>query len=76
MITQDEELREDLNALWAGAKRLRYVTGGAGFSLMLDTMRRRMLPPMEVWPSSVDFAVEKYEWILVCQPNCEQPRSS
>ena len=76
VAAQDEELRKDLNALWAGAKRLRYVTGHADFPLILDTMRRRLLAPKEAWPTSVEFAVEKYEWLLVCQPNSAQPRSS
>ena len=69
VVAQGEELRKDLNALWAGAKRLRYVTGEAGFSLMLDTMRRRLLAPKEAWPSSAQFAVGGDEWFLVCQPN-------
>ena len=64
----DGELREEFNALWAGAKRLRYVTGHAGFSLMLDTMRRRPLAPKETWLSSAEFAEENGELLLVCQP--------
>ena len=62
-----EELREDLNALWAGAKRLRDVTGRTGFSLMLDTMQSRLLAPKEAWPSSAEFAEENGELLLVCQ---------
>ena len=62
-----EELREELNALWAGAKRLWHVTGHAGFSLVLDTMRRRLLAPKEAWPSSAEFAEENGELLLVCQ---------
>ena len=68
MVIPDEELREEFNALSAGAARLRYVTGHAGFSLMLDTMRRRLLAPKEIWPSSAEFAEENGELLLVCQP--------
>ena len=67
-----EELREDLNALWAGAKRLRDVTGRTGFSLMLDTMQSRLLAPKEAWPSSAEFAEENGELLLVCQPCCRK----
>ena len=62
-----EELREELNALWAGATRLRDVTGCTGFSLMLDTIKSRLLAPKEAWPSSAEFAEENGELLLVCQ---------
>ena len=62
-----EELREDLNALWTGAKRLRDVPGRTGFSLMLDTIKSRLLAPKEAWPSSAEFAEENGELLLVCQ---------
>ena len=62
-----EELREDLNDLWAGAKRLRDVTGQTGFSLMLGTMKHRLLAPEEAWPSSAEFTEENGEWLLVSQ---------
>ena len=67
VVIPDEELREEFNSLWAGAKRVRYVTGDAGFSLMLDTMRRRLLAPKEAWPPLAEFAEEKGELLLVCQ---------
>ena len=70
VVIPDEELREEFNSLWAGAKRLRYVTGDAGFSLMLDTMRRRLLAPKEIWPSSAEFAEENDKVLVVCQPRC------
>ena len=54
-------------SLWAGVKRLRHVTGHAGFSLMLDTMQRRLLAPEEIWPSSAEFTEENGELLLVCQ---------
>ena len=62
-----EELREDLNALWAGAKRLRDVTGQTVFSLMLGTMQHRLPAPEEAWPSSAEFTEENGEWLLVSQ---------